>query len=78
KPDPKDRSKDNKPEDISEAQSFIYRNKKDKEAIKQEYLLALNFAKHNENPRNLRHHLSPRTKNFVSRYEIINHVKNTN
>ncbi|WP_257929847.1 putative lipase [Campylobacter lari] len=62
----------------NKAQSFIYRNQEDKEAIKQEYLLALNFAKHNEDPRNLRHHLSPRTKNFVSRYEVIDHVKNTN
>ncbi|MCV3474396.1 hypothetical protein L8X33_08495, partial [Campylobacter sp. CNRCH_2014_2849] len=62
----------------NKAQSFIYRNKEDKEAKDQKNLLALNFAKHNENPRNLRHHLSPRTKNFVSRYEVIEHVKNTN
>ncbi|WP_251819300.1 hypothetical protein, partial [Campylobacter jejuni] len=79
KPDPKDRSKDNKPEDINtEAQIFIYRNQEDKEAIKQEYLLALNFKEQKEYPDNFRHHLSPRTKNFVSRYEVIDHVKNTN
>lgn len=62
----------------NKAQSFIYRNKEDKEAKDQKNLLALNFAKHNKDPRKFRHHLSPRTKNFVSRYEVIDHVKNTN
>ncbi|XAK33429.1 hypothetical protein AAID92_03880 [Campylobacter coli] len=61
----------------NKAQSFIYRNKEDKEAKDQKNLLALNFAKHNKDPRKFRYHLSPRTKNFVSRYEVIDHVKNT-
>ncbi|TKX32692.1 hypothetical protein CQA75_08930, partial [Campylobacter taeniopygiae] len=37
----------------------------------------LNFAKHHENTDAFRYHLSPRTKKFVSRYEVIDHVKNT-
>ncbi|WP_251821317.1 hypothetical protein, partial [Campylobacter jejuni] len=62
----------------NKAQSFIYRKKEDKEAKDQKNLLALNFAKHNEDTDKFRYHLSPRTKNFVSRYEVIDHVKNTN
>ncbi|MBT0742854.1 hypothetical protein, partial [Campylobacter lari] len=62
----------------NKAQSFIYRNKEDKEAKDQKNLLALNFKEQKEYPDNFRHHLSPRTKNFVSRYEVIDHVKNTN
>ncbi|TKX32266.1 hypothetical protein CQA75_09060, partial [Campylobacter taeniopygiae] len=73
KPDPIDRRKDSKPEKINtQAQIFIYRNKHE-EITKQEYLLALNFAKHHENTDAFRYHLSPRTKKFVSRYEVIDH-----
>ncbi|XAK33610.1 hypothetical protein AAID95_05015 [Campylobacter coli] len=61
----------------NKAQSFIYRNKEDKEAKDQKNLLALNFKEQKEYPDNFRYHLSPRTKNFVSRYEVIDHVKNT-
>ncbi|TKX33251.1 hypothetical protein CQA75_08460, partial [Campylobacter taeniopygiae] len=74
KPDPIDRRKDSKPEKINtQAQIFIYRKKEDEEAKEQKYLLALNFAKHHENTDAFRYHLSPRTKKFVSRYEVIDH-----
>ncbi|MGH2267936.1 DUF6792 domain-containing protein [Campylobacter taeniopygiae] len=51
--------------------------KEDEEITKQRYLLALNFKEQKEYPDGFRYHLSPRTKKFVSRYEVIDHVKNT-
>lgn len=57
-------------------QSFIYRDKDDKEAKQQEILVATTKSQQNSSKDTLTHTLSHRTKNFINRYELIHHIPN--
>lgn len=63
-----------KPQEIdNEIQSFVYREKDDKEAKKQKILVAINKKQQDENPKDFTYHLSPRTKAFISRFKLVSH-----
>ena len=57
-------------------QNLIDRRKEDSKAAQQQILVATTKAKQNENP-DLTHILSPRTKYFTSRFDILHHQPNT-
>ena len=72
----KNPSKD-KPEPINNRiQNLIYRNKKDSKATQQKILVAINKSQQDAN-KDLTYHLSPRTKYFTSRFEMLHHQPNT-
>lgn len=65
----------------NEIQSFIDRDKdrdkEDSKATQQKILVAINKSQQDANKDTLTYHLSPRTKFFTSRFEIISHQPNT-
>ncbi|STQ84401.1 hypothetical protein [Helicobacter fennelliae] len=60
----------------NEIQSFIDRDKEDSKATQQKILVAINKSQQDAN-KDLTYHLSPRTKYFTSRFEILHHQPNT-
>ncbi|STP07404.1 hypothetical protein [Helicobacter fennelliae] len=60
----------------NEIQSFIDRDKEDSKATQQKILVAINKSQQDAN-KDLTYHLSPRTKYFTSRFEILHHQLNT-
>ncbi|WP_236032304.1 hypothetical protein, partial [Helicobacter cinaedi] len=60
----------------NEIQSFIDRDKEDSKATQQKILVAINKSQQDAN-KDLTYHLSPRTKYFTSRFEMLHHQPNT-
>ena len=72
----KNPSKD-KPEPINnKIQNLIHRRKEDSKATQQQILVATTKEKQDKDS-DLTYHLSPRTKYFTSRFEILHHQPNT-
>ena len=72
------KDKNKKPKKIdNRIQNFIKRPDDDADISKQTLLIATTKQQQDESKGNLTHILSTRTKNFVNRYELIEHQPNT-